>query len=186
MRNQPSPYWLPKGEEGLCQLGDVRDLHRRFKAAAGLERVEHRAAQITNGLDAELADKRTAQTPAEELVLVAAVVDAVIHEVHEVRHDGLRTLALEQVDEVVVGKRHVFDENFAHDADARLAERLVQREHVEILDDLAAEAAVVPPGVTAGERGDAVVAPLGVQGVRTAGDFSYGRTRYRQRMSRSP
>lgn len=78
-------------------------------------------------------------------MLVAAVVDAVIHEVHEVRHDGLRALALEQVDEVVVGERHVFDENFANDADARLAERLVQRERVEILDDLAAEAAVVPP-----------------------------------------
>ena len=78
-------------------------------------------------------------------MLVAAVVDAVIHEVHEVRHDGLRTLALEQVDEVVVGKRHVFDENFAHDADARLAERLVQRERIEILDDLAAEAAKSRP-----------------------------------------
>ena len=72
---------------------------------------------------------------------------------------------------MVVGKRHILDEDLANDADARLAERLVQRERVEILDDLAAEAAVVPPGVTAGERGDAAIAPLGVQGVRAAGDL---------------
>ncbi|MFR0733149.1 MAG: hypothetical protein ACLSHU_02080 [Oscillospiraceae bacterium] len=88
---------------------------------------------------------------------------------------------------MVVGKRHVFDENFAHDADARLAERLIQRERIEILDDLAAEAAVVPPGVTAGERGDAAVAPFGVQGVRAAGDFFIRpRAVQAERMSRSP
>ena len=69
---------------------------------------------------------------------------------------------------MVVGKWHVFDEDFADDADARLFERFVDGQRVEILDNAAAELGVAVLGMLARERVDADVAPLAVQRVRAA------------------
>ncbi len=69
---------------------------------------------------------------------------------------------------MVVGKWHVFDEDFADDADARLFDRFVDGQRVEILDNAAAELCVAVLGVRARQRVDADVAPLVVQRVRAA------------------
>ena len=69
---------------------------------------------------------------------------------------------------MVVGERHVLDEDLTDNADAGLADRFVDGEGVEVLDNAAAELGVAVLGMLARERVDADVAPLAVQRVRAA------------------
>ena len=101
-------------------------------------------------------------------VLEVLLVDRCGEEIEKVGHDRLCALALQKVDDVVVGERHVFDQNLTDNADAGLADRFVDGEGVEVLDNAAAELCVAVLGVRARQRVDADVAPLAVQRVRAA------------------
>ena len=71
-------------------------------------------------------------------VLELRVVEAVHEEVHKVRDDSLGSLSLQQIDQMVVGRRQELDEDLADDADARLCD-LGDRKAVKVADDRAAE-----------------------------------------------
>ena len=101
-------------------------------------------------------------------MLVVLLVDGRGEEIEKVRHDRLRALALQKLNEVVVCKRHVLDKDLADHADARLSERFIDGESVKILHDAAAELGVAVLRVRACEGLDADVAPLVVQRVRAA------------------
>ena len=101
-------------------------------------------------------------------MLEVLLIDGGGKEIEKIGNDRLCALALQKVDNVVVGKGHVFDQNLADNADARLFERFVDGQRVEILDNAVAELGVAVLGMLARERVDADVAPLAVQRVRAA------------------
>ena len=101
-------------------------------------------------------------------VLEVLLIDRGGKEIEKIGNDRLCALAFQKVDNMVVGKWHVFDEDFTDNADAGLADRFVDGEGVEVLDNAAAELCVAVLGVRARQRVDADVAPLVVQRVRAA------------------
>ena len=101
-------------------------------------------------------------------MLEVLLIDRGGKEIEKIGNDRLCTLALQKVDDVVVGERHVLDQNLTDNADARLFERFVDGQRVEILDNAAAELGIAVLGMLARQRVDADVAPLAVQRVRAA------------------
>ena len=67
-------------------------------------------------------------------MLEVLLIDRCGEEIEKVGHDRLCALALQKVDDVVVGERHVLDQNLTDNADAGLADRFVDGEGVEVLD----------------------------------------------------
>ena len=70
--------------------------------------------------------------------LIDLVVEAVEHESHQIRHNGFRSLVFQKVDQVVVGRRRVFDQDLAHDAYPGLP-LLIDGDPVEFADHFPAE-----------------------------------------------
>ena len=66
---------------------------------------------------------------------VLVIEQTVIEEVKKLRNHRLGALTLEQIDQMIVGERHVLDEYLADDADSRLSECFVYRELIEGLYD---------------------------------------------------
>ena len=159
---------IPEGEEGLGQLRDLLDGHGRPEAPALFQRLQRRRAQGADRPDAEPGRGRSGPGLAEKLVLIVVVVDAVVEKVHQVGHHRLGALPLEKVHQAVIGKGHVFHEDFAHNPDPRPAHGFIDGKMVKALDNLAAERGIGLAAL-AGERGDAALPKLGVQGVGGAG-----------------
>ena len=107
------------GQERLCHLRHLPDGHGRLKAAAPLQGADRRGTHRTDEIHPNVRRGRGCPALTEKLVQVVVGIHAVVHEVHEVRHHDLRTLALQQVHQVVVGKGHVLDQDLAHNAHAR-------------------------------------------------------------------
>ena len=144
------------------------DGHGGIKALAGLQRFDRGAAHALKCRNAELGAGRSSPPLSKVGVLEVLLIDRGGKEIEKIGNDRLCALAFQKVDNMVVGKWHVFDEDFADDADARLFERFVDGQRVEILDNAAAELGVAVLGMLARERVDADVAPLAVQRVRAA------------------
>ena len=87
-------------------------------------------------------------------------VNAVVEEVQQVGHDGLGSLGLQQLDQMVVRERHILHQNFAHNADTRLAQRLVDGQRVKVRHNAAADVGIVPLRFGVHERIDADLLPL--------------------------
>ena len=87
-------------------------------------------------------------------------VDAVVKEVQQVGHDGLGSLGLQQLDQMVVRERHILHQNFAHNADTRLTQRLVDGQRVKVRHDAAADVGIAPLRFGVHERIDADLLPL--------------------------
>ena len=125
--------------------------------------------------------QRLVAAGAEILLVPVGDVRARGHELHDAGHHGLAILRFDDVDDMVVRIRLVFDEDLADHADAHLARHVLQRQSVEALHDLSGEhgvrqvAALEPRGLR-GRLREAVVferlahdhVPLLVQAVRRA------------------
>ena len=144
------------------------DGHGGIKALAGLQRFDRGAAHTLECRNAELGAGRSSPPLSKVGVLEVLLIDRGGKEIEKIGNDRLCTLALQKVDDVVVGERHVLDQNLTDDADARLFERFVDGQRVEILDNAAAELGIAVLGMLARQRVDADVAPLAVQRVRAA------------------
>ena len=93
-------------------------------------------------------------------MLEDTAVEAIIEEIHQVRHHGLRALALQQFHQVVVGHGHVFDQNFPHHAHTGLDQRFIDGQFVKGLHQLAANLPVGAGGVLLHQRIHTEVPPL--------------------------
>ena len=144
------------------------DGHGGIKALAGLQRFDRGAAHALKCRNAELGAGRSSPPLSKVGVLEVLLIDRGGKEIEKIGNDRLCALALQKVDNVVVGKGHVFDEDLADNADARLSQRLVDGEGVKIFHDAAEKLRVAVLRVRAHEGLDADVAPLAVQRVRAA------------------
>ena len=63
---------------------------------------------------------------------VVIVVDAVIHEIHQIRHNSFRSFALQKLNKIVVGQGHVFDQDLPHNTDAWFPPGFVNGQTVKI------------------------------------------------------
>ena len=114
------------------------DGHGGIKALAGLQRFDCGAAHALKCRNAELGAGRSSPPLSKVGVLEVLLIDRGGKEIEKIGHDRLCALALQKVDDVVVGERHVFDEDLTDNADAGLADRFVDGEGVEVLDNAAA------------------------------------------------
>ena len=139
---------LPRQEPALTGLITERDIFPRHlrelvdvtrrREACGLGKCLPRGLpEELQQRDRGIAERLALPAGTQILVFKILVVEAVEQEVHEIRHDSLRPLTLEQLHDMVVRKRRELDENLADDADLRLPEALLQRQHIEIVDDAA-------------------------------------------------
>ena len=104
-----------------------------------------RSAQPFYSFDAQVAEQRLGLLESQVGYFEVLVVEAVLHEVDEVRNDCLGSLRLQQVYQVVVGSRKEFDKNLADHAHARFFD-IQDLNVVEIRDDVAAELFEFPAG----------------------------------------
>ena len=96
-------------EEGLGKLGDMTDGHGRSKALAGFERLNGRPAHALKCRNAELGAGRSSPPLSKVGVLEVLLIDRGGKEIEKIGNDRLCALALQKVDDVVVGERHVLD-----------------------------------------------------------------------------
>ena len=98
-------------------------------------------------------------------MLVIAVVHAIVQEVHQVRHHGLRALGFQKIDQMVVGEGHILDQNLAHHADSGLAQGFVNGKIVKGFHDAAANGLIRPLALAADQRIDGDFQPFLMKGV---------------------
>ena len=98
-------------------------------------------------------------------MLVIAVVHAVVQEVHQIRHHGLRAFGFQQIHQMVIGQGHVFDQNLAHHADSGLAQGFVNGKIVKGFHDAAANGLIRPLALAADQRIDGDFQPFLMKGV---------------------
>ena len=118
-------------------LRERMDVARRSEACGLRKGLPCGLPEELKQRDRRIAERLALPAGTQILILEILVVEAVEQEVHEIRHDGLRPLALEQLHDMVVRERRELDEDLADDPDLRLLEALLQRQHIEIMDDAA-------------------------------------------------
>ena len=109
--------------------------------AGGLKRVDAASASLTGLRNFAMADspichQRPASGTAQRVFLENAARDAEQEKLDEARHNGLASLALDHVDDLVVRRGVELHQNLAHDADARLGALALQRQRIEVFHDL--------------------------------------------------
>ena len=92
-----------------------------------------------DGFDADGALSGGLFAGAQMFRFVDLVVEAVEHESHQIGNGGFRALLLEEIHEIIVGSRRVFDQDLAHNTDAGLA-LLTDRDRVKVPDHLNGQA----------------------------------------------
>ena len=112
---------------------NLLNMHRRFKALGLFQSLQRGAPQRANALHAQYRARFACPALAQILVFELAVVDGVVHEVHQVGHNGFRALFFQQIHQVVVRHGHILHQNFADDAHARLLHVLVNRQMVKVV-----------------------------------------------------
>ncbi len=158
-------------DDGLCILDDLVDAGRRLKVPALLVlAVNGPQRDVLDGVDRCLHAEGRLFGGAQIIGLVHLVVEAVQHKAHQIRNNGLRALGLQRVDQVIVGRVGVFYQDLADDADPGLFEALVNRNRVEIADDVAAHALHLVQGeaLRADQEFGAGLCPLLVHGLHGA------------------
>ena len=98
-------------------------------------------------------------------MLVIAVVHAIVQEVHQVRHHGLRPLGFQKIDQMVVGEGHILDQNLAHHADSGLAQSFVNGKCVKGFHNAAANRLIRPFALAVYKRINGDFQPFPVQSV---------------------
>lgn len=109
---------------------------RRCEAAALGKGLGSRLAHPLHCLDAQFRDKRQSFCAAEIVGLEVAVLEAVFHETQQLGHNGLGSLPLQYLDQIVVCQGHVLDEDLAHNAHTILPGNIPDRQGVKFLDHL--------------------------------------------------
>lgn len=112
--------------------------------------------------------------------------DAEQEELDKPGHHGLAALALDDVHDLVVGRRVELHEDLAHHAHAGFRALARQGQRVEVLHDAAHRAAELRLAHAALELVLAGVHPVLEQAVRAARLHLVGRVRYKHIMSKSP
>ena len=64
---------------------------------------------------------------------VIGVVNAVIHKIHQIRNHRLSAFLFQQFHKMVVGQRHIFDQDFSHNTDLRFPDLLMDRQLIKSL-----------------------------------------------------
>ena len=161
---------VAQGDVFLRHLGELLDLAGCGEAPGLKELLPGRLPEVLQQLDGGVAQGLALPAGPQILILEVLVVEAVEQEVHEIRHDGLGTLALQELHDLVVGQRGELHQNFADDAHLRLLQTLLQRKLVEIADDAPDDLAeLLHPGLLLLYCGNADLLPLFVEGVGRAG-----------------
>ncbi len=134
---------IAQRQEGLRQIGNLLDGHGSFKAFGLFQRLECRTAQRTDTLHAQHRTGLACPSLAQRFVLEFSVVDGVVHEIHQIRHDCFCAFLFQQLHQMVVRHRHVFHQNFTHDAHTRLLHVLVDGQRVKRIHQLLAQVPIV-------------------------------------------
>ena len=101
----------------------------------------HAAPQdMFDGPDTHTAKARGLFAGAQMLRLVDLIIEAVQHEIQQIRHHGLRSLAFQKFYQVIVARRGEFYQYLAYNAHSGLLD-VQQRNRVELPDDIPAHSA---------------------------------------------
>ena len=99
------------------------------------ESLHHASPQnVLNGPDAQGGQAGRLLAGAQMFRLVDLVIEAVEHEIHQVRHYRLSPFALQKLHQMIVARRGEFHQYLAHDAHPGLFD-VQERDTVEIPDD---------------------------------------------------
>ena len=90
-----------------------------------------------HGTDAGFGDQGGFLAASQMLCLINLVIEAVEHEIQQVRNHGFCALRFQQFHQMVVGSRSEFHQDFPDDADPRFR-RIRNRDSVKIFNDLTA------------------------------------------------
>ena len=139
------------------------------------EFLHHAATEhMLYGPDAQGAGAGGFFAGAQMLRLVDLVVEAVEHEVHQVRHHGLRPFALQKLHQMVVARGGELHQDLPHDAHPGLLD-VQDGDRIELPDDVPAHPAESQQVHML--RGDEILCffyPFPVQGIYTARDCLIG------------
>ena len=141
----PLAHRVAQREDLARIFGQLVDVRRRVEARRLGERLVHRCAELLDGGKRHLRPERTLRAAPERIFLEDAARNAEQEELDEPRHHGLAPFPLDHVDDLVVRRGVKLHEDFAHHADARFGSLALERQRIEVLDNLtdrALEAAV--------------------------------------------
>ncbi len=102
-------------------------------------------------------------------MLILRVIERIANKVHQIGDDRLRALTFQQLHQIVVGKRHIFDQYLADNTDARLLQRLVDGQRIKVPHDALADLSVTVLAFRISQRGNADIAPFFVQRICRSG-----------------
>ena len=167
----PLAVLIAYGQERLGIFRYLVHRQRRGKSPAAPECIDRRTPDCLHHVGARLSHQIHLPALAKVPVLIAQLIEAHRDEVQQIRHDRLRALRLEQLYEIVVGKRHILHQYLARDADPRLLHALVQLQRVEVLDYRAAYLSESIAPVTARKCLYDDIAPLFMERIGRAPDL---------------
>ena len=165
---------IADGQEGFGLLCDFFDGHRCIKACAACKCFQRGFSNLTDGLDQYFGNHVAGFCSAKEFGQILIAVDAVIQKIHQIRNHSLRTLFFQQLHQMVVGKRHVFHQNLAHDAHTGLFQILMDGQLIKVRNNVPANLPVLFCTVFGSQCFDTLCSPMAVKSIGRARNLFVG------------
>ena len=128
-----------------------------------LQRLQCGLAYGANPSYTQTGNQFRTDAEAQKFMLVAVVIYAVVHKVHQIGHHCFCTLTFQQFYQMIIGQRHILYQNFTDNANPRLSQTFYQWQLVKILHNTLANGFIAPLAFGIGQLVDTNLTPLVMQ-----------------------